>query len=250
MLRALQAGACQVLRTNPQRTQVQDHYRQLAADYGARANQTCERTYCRLVQRFLTGRRRVLELGSGSSDLLDRLGSPLAVACDLSVDMLGMRRRTETHCVAAAGEKLPFSDGLFDGLFHINMLEHVADVDAVVGECARVLQPEGLWLTVTPNGNWEYWLDLAEKWKLKIPEGPHSFLTTRQLRQAVEGPFEVVEHATFLILPAGPPRLAHWFDRLTFCSALGWGFFQYLAARRKSVQTVANGISRARQQGD
>ena len=166
--------------TRPQLDDVKDHYRTLASQYNDRANQTCEQSYRRIVRRVMEGRRRLLELGAGSTDLLDLLGSPVAVACDLSAEML--RRRPgggKAHQVVAVGERLPFPDESFDGLFAINVLEHVADLGAVLSESARVLAGGGRWLAITPNGDWELWLDLAERWRLKIPEGPHAFLTTR-----------------------------------------------------------------------
>jgi SAM-dependent methyltransferase len=221
-------------------SQVQQHYRELAPQYAARSNRTCQQTYLRLAQRFLSNRRCVLELGSGNSDILEQLGSHSAVACDLSIDMLLSRRRTATtHCVAAAGERLPFRDACFDGLFLINVLEHVTNVQAVVAECGRVLEDGGLWLAVTPNGDWERLLDLAERWSLKIPEGPHRFLTRRELRGSLSGGFDVVEHRTFLTVPAGPPALARAVDCLTLSSFLGWGFFQYAVARKRGGSTGA-----------
>jgi SAM-dependent methyltransferase len=215
--------------------EVQDHYRTLAPEYRARANRTCERTYRRLVQRFMGRCNRILELGSGSTDLLEGLGRPFAVASDLSADMLLARPPSpRVHRLVAAGERLPFPPASFDGLFSINVLEHVADLDATFRECARVLTDGGLWFAVTPNGDWEFWLDLAERWSLKIPEGPHSFLTTRHLLREASNWFEVVEHRTFLILPAGPPALARLLDSVSFCSTLRWGFFQYMVARKRS----------------
>jgi ubiquinone/menaquinone biosynthesis C-methylase UbiE len=186
------------------------------------------------VKQFLGTRRSLLEVGSGGDDLLDRLGSPLAVACDLSLDMLRARSgRQVSQCVAAAGETLPFRDARFDGLFLINVLEHVADLEAVLRECARVLQDDGIWLTITPNGNWESMLDLAERWSLKIPEGPHRFLTPRQLRGSVQDWFDVIEHRTFLVMPAGPPGVAAFLDRVTCCNTLGGGFFQLVVAKKR-----------------
>src|SRR5581483_2548911 len=99
---------------------------------------------------------RILELGSGSTDLLDRLGSPVSVASDLSPEMLRMRPGGDgVHRVVSSGERLPFADASFDGVFLINVLEHVVDVEAVLREIARVLDRGGLMLAVTPNGNWE-----------------------------------------------------------------------------------------------
>jgi ubiquinone/menaquinone biosynthesis C-methylase UbiE len=217
------------------RDAVADHYRRLAESYDTRANRTCEQTYVQLVRQFLNGRERVLEVGSGSNGTLERLSTSLAVACDLSVDMLRHRSSHRSLCVAAAGEALPFGDSQFDAVFMINVLEHVADPDAVLKDCARVLRDGGVCLVVTPNGNWEFWLDLAERWSLKIPEGPHKFLTVEQLRLSAGSWLEVQEHWTFLLLPAGPPALAALLDRLTFCSALKTGFFQVLAATKRSA---------------
>ena len=224
----------------PERAAVLSHYQDIAAEYNARANRTCEETYRRLVGRFMKGRPRLLELGGGSSDLLDSLGSPTAVACDLSREMLLMRPHGDrSHRVVAVGERLPFGDASFDGVLSINVLEHVIDLERVVAESARALADGGLWLAVTPNGNWERLLDLAERWSLKIPEGPHRFLTTLRLRQAVSRYLDVQEHRTMLVLPAGPPRLSSWVDTISLSAAWGWGFFQYIVARKRAGARTA-----------
>ena len=107
-----------------------------------------------------------------------------------------------SYRVVAVGERLPFCDAQFDGVFSINVLEHVADLAAVLSESARVLEDGGIWLAITPNGNWEHLLDLAERWSLKIPEGPHRFLTTRMLREGVIRHFELlnIERSSFFPL--------------------------------------------------
>ena len=213
---------------------VRAHYRALAPAYSREANQTCEGRYRDIVRRVMSGRTRVLELGSGSNALLDTIGPPGSVACDLSVDMLQQRKAiARTASVVGAGEQLPFRSAAFDGMYHINVIEHVADVEAVVAEGARVLRPGGILAGVTPNGNWERWLDLAERWSMKIPEGPHTFLTTRALAAAVGRHFEVVEHRTFLALPGGPSALSAAVDRLPGVARMGWGFFQYVVAERR-----------------
>jgi ubiquinone/menaquinone biosynthesis C-methylase UbiE len=217
----------------PTPTAVKDHYQRLAPEYNTRANRTCEWAYRLLVRRTLGGRRCLLELGGGSTDLLDELGSSSAVASDLSLEMLRQRPGgASSHRVVASGERLPFGDGRFEGVFSINVLEHVADLDRFLDESTRVLAPGGTWLAITPNGDWEFWLDLAERWRLKIPEGPHRFLTIRRLSEAVRARLELVEHRTMLFFPCGPPALAALVDRLTLSTRLGWGFFQYVVARR------------------
>ena len=238
--------------------EVDEHYRKLAPEYEARSNKTCERAYRSLLDRFLRGRRRVIELGSGATDLLDRLESPLAVAYDLSAAMLRMRQENRSvHRVAGPCEQLPFRDAEFDAAFSINVLEHVTDPGRVLSEAWRVLAEGGVFLVVTPNGNWERLLDLAERWSLKIPEGPHQFLTSSRLRCEAERWFRVVEHRTFLALPAGPLPLASLVDTLSMCHLYGAGFFQYLvgvkatAAPRsdRQARSIAAGHRAARPSG-
>jgi SAM-dependent methyltransferase len=212
---------------------VKRHYRELAPVYSNRSNRTCQAAYERLTTRFLRGRGRLLEIGAGASLLLDILHGTTAVACDLSTEMLRSRpESSRSHRVAAVAERLPFADSQFDGVVAVNVLEHVTNIELVLSEVCRVLAPRGTFVAVTPNGNWEFWLDLAEKWKLKVPEGPHSFLTTDDLRRSVGYRFDVVEHRTFLMLPVGGPRVASLIDGLVPCSALGWGFFQYLVGKK------------------
>ncbi len=212
---------------------VREHYKNLAPAYRRRANPVCDARYHALVAQVVKGRRRVLELGGGSSTLLDDVAPVGSVNCDLSPEMLHYRAGSaRTSAVVGAGEELPFRSGTFDGAYSINVLEHVADVEAVVTETARVLERGGVFVAITPNGDWERWLDLAERWRLKIPEGPHRFLDRGRLGAAIAARFTVVEHRPFLIFPSGPSTLSAAVDGLGAAARLPWGFFQYVVARR------------------
>ena len=48
--------------------------------------------------------------------------------------------------VSGVGEALPFRDGAFDLVYARQVLHHARDLPALVGECARVLRPGGLFL--------------------------------------------------------------------------------------------------------
>ena len=209
---------------------VQAHYTYLARDYDRQANRACKRAYRRLVQTRLNGAQRVLEVGAGATDLLAASQAPFRVACDLSVPMLQARgAASETGRVAADAERLPFPKASFDAVLSINVVEHVPDPGGLFAETARVLTPEGRCLVVTPNGHLERLLDLLEVLHLKLPEGPHRFLTTEALAQAVAPAFDVVEHRPFLSFPLGPERFVWSVDRVFG----GWGLFQYALLRKR-----------------
>jgi 2-polyprenyl-6-hydroxyphenyl methylase/3-demethylubiquinone-9 3-methyltransferase len=52
---------------------------------------------------------------------------------------------------AGSGEHLPAGDACADAVYCVDVLEHVADLDAVIAETARVLKPGGLYLFDTIN---------------------------------------------------------------------------------------------------
>lgn len=68
-----------------------------------------------------------------------------------------------------AGEELPVPDAAFDVACCCDVLEHVADVDRVISETARVLKPGGLYLFDTINRTWKSRLlaiKVAQQWPL------------------------------------------------------------------------------------
>lgn len=56
--------------------------------------------------------------------------------------------------LVGAGEKLPVADGCMDYVVCVDVLEHVADLDRVIGEVRRVLRPGGTFLFDTINRTW------------------------------------------------------------------------------------------------
>jgi hypothetical protein len=70
-------------------------------------------------------------------------------------------------------------------------------------------------------------LDLLERLRLKLPEGPHRFLGTRDVLELAVAPFQLVEHRRFLAIPTGPWRLARFVD-----SVSPWGLFHCLVLRK------------------
>jgi len=105
------------------------------------------------------GAHRVLDLGSGGG----LLGAALddndftVVALDPSLASLGAGKThgdstgSGVRFVGGVGERLPFAKVSFDAVVCMEVLEHVRDPAAVVGEAARVLRPGGVFIFSGPN---------------------------------------------------------------------------------------------------
>lgn len=92
-----------------------------------------------------------------------------------------------------SGEALPYADASFDAVVCVDVLEHVADLDAVLSEIARVLRPGGWFLFDTINRSWLARLVvvlIAERFLRILPRGTHDpakFVDAAALRAALGG---------------------------------------------------------------
>ncbi|HEX2034098.1 MAG TPA: class I SAM-dependent methyltransferase [Chloroflexota bacterium] len=116
----------------------------------------------------------VLDLGCGDGTTLEHLlgyGFDL-YGCELSApgQQPGARLRAafgETFAerirLTNSERCIPFEDRRFDVVYASQVFEHVKFLDAMVGECARVLRPHGVLLTNFPLATYPV------EWHLKIP---------------------------------------------------------------------------------
>jgi SAM-dependent methyltransferase len=214
--------------------EVRNHYAQLAAHYESKANPACSRAYAELARKVLADARRILEIGAGSSTLLPHFSSAFRVGCDLSLAMLTAQRPPISWSrVAADAQSMPFGDAAFDGICAVNVLEHVPNPARLAEEAWRVLGAGGRFLAVTPNGDVEWLLEALERLHLKLPEGPHRFLTFADLAGLAEPLFRVIDHRRFLALPAGPPAWVKFVDR-ALGGRRGRGLFQYVVLEKRA----------------
>lgn len=98
--------------------------------------------------------RRCLDLGSdnGVLSLLLRERGGSWASGDLTDEAVRSIRSLvgeDVHLVR--GDRLPFPDAAFDVVVVVDMLEHVPDEDAFVGELARITRPGGRLVVNTPH---------------------------------------------------------------------------------------------------
>lgn len=123
---------------------------------------------------------RILEIGSAdgpSVGWMAALGDRIATDLD--------PRGLAPGGVCASATQLPFADGSMDVVAAFDVIEHIADERAVLGEVHRVLSPKGVLLVSVPAYQWA--------WSgADVAAGHHRRYTRDRLRQAlVENGFEV-----------------------------------------------------------
>jgi 2-polyprenyl-6-hydroxyphenyl methylase / 3-demethylubiquinone-9 3-methyltransferase len=128
--------------------------------------------------------RRVLDAGCGGGLVARTLAEAGAtvVGLDRSLGSLRVARNAVKgrggafHPVRGRLERLPFADGAFDVVVAADVLEHVPDLPAAVGEIARVLAPGGSLAFDTINRTFWAWFTVvwgAERVLRLVPRGTH-----------------------------------------------------------------------------
>jgi len=100
----------------------------------------------------------VFEAGCGVGSYLFRLQKEArqAVGLDIELERTSQAHLGADQVVCGAGESLPFPDGSFDLVLSNEVLEHVQDDRAAVGEIVRILRPGGRLVLFCPNRGYPF----------------------------------------------------------------------------------------------
>ena len=99
-----------------------------------------------------------------------------AVGVDLNAEALAQAPDQPGLTVTALkrGEPLPFADGEFTSASLLDVIEHVADQDGLLGELARVLVPGGLLVVTAPRQHILSFLDTGNL-KFRFPRAHRAY---------------------------------------------------------------------------
>jgi len=118
--------------------------------------------YFRDVTRHFPARAAILDVGCGTAWLADHFADYTGI--DGSPDaVVAARAKGREIVLADVGEPLPFEDGRFDGVVLKDLLEHVPDPVAVVGETFRLLKPGGTVFASSPDAQRWAWDDYTHR---------------------------------------------------------------------------------------
>lgn len=112
-----------------------------------------------LIVKYLGTKKKVLDFGCGSGLLVSKLlqAGHDAFGCDvvnlesLQVDNLGSRELVSSRIKMSSQNAIPFKDNTFDAIVSNQVFEHVSDVKIMIGEIARVLKTNGVFIILFPT---------------------------------------------------------------------------------------------------
>lgn len=166
---------------------VGDHFDRVAPDYD-RWKEKAHRYYAALkksLREIVPPRSRVLEVGCATGDILASLDPGEGLGLDISPAMIELAARKHPGLRFRVHDLMqgPLEER-FDHIVAADVAEHVPDLDKMMSSLAGMLTDRGVAIVVTANPLWSPVLHVAERLRLKMPEGDHEWRSRADLVSA------------------------------------------------------------------
>jgi dolichol-phosphate mannosyltransferase len=161
-----------------------------SADYDERAfysfipvQRYWQRRRHRIATAWARGAERVLDVGCGSSVIIQSLNN--AVGLDFSMGKLRFLRRRGIPLLRGTAFALPFRDASFDCIISSQVIEHIRYDEVLFTEVHRVLQPGGRLIIGTPDYATLEWQVIEPLYAILLPGGYRDEHITHYTRESL-----------------------------------------------------------------
>jgi SAM-dependent methyltransferase len=171
----------------------------------------------RLVASLVPPGSRVLEVGCGLGDLLERVGGPGSVGVDISPRMieLGRVRHPGLDLRVADIERGELPEGPFDYVVLSDVVGHLDDIQRGMERVRPVLAPGGRVVVTYYSFLWEPVLKLAERVGRKTRWPEQNWLSMNDIENLLYlAGFDVVRRGTDILSPVDVPVIADLANRV------------------------------------
>ncbi|MGA3291911.1 MAG: class I SAM-dependent methyltransferase [Candidatus Microgenomates bacterium] len=174
--------------------------------------------------------RNVFEVGCGTGDLLASLNPKSGYGMDISGEMINLAK--SKHKLQ---NKLKFStiwpEGKFDYIFMSDVIEHLENSKEIFSKISKLMDKKSRFIITMANPVWEPLLMMAEKLKLKMPEGPHKRIAFDDLRIIIqESGMKIVKHDYKLLVPVKIPVITNFANKYLGKPLRQFAFIEYSVA--------------------
>lgn len=216
---------------------IQDYFETQAAvaDEWKRRNWYYHKSVVDLVRFFVPEGRSVLEVGSGTGDLLAALKPSRGVGIDFSDEMLQIARTKYSDLEWRKGdaENLGLNEQ-FDYVLLSDLIGYVRDVEKVFQALGTICNSRTRVIVTQYNYLWEPVLRLAQGLKLKAPVPVQNWLSSGDIENLLYlAGFEVVKKGSKLLFPQFVPLFSDLVNKYIANLPLirHLGVLQYYVAR-------------------
>ena len=184
---------------------VQKHFDELSEHYDEvkEKNRYYYESLKSVVAGIIPEGKRILDIGTGTGEILNVLRPSRGIGIDLSPKMIEKAKGKFRHLDFFAADYESFeTDERFDYILMTDLIEHVERPDRLFLRIQRFCSADTRVVLTMANPLWEPLLHLLEVMHLKMDEGPHHRISENQVfHHARSQGFELSFSDCFLLLP-------------------------------------------------
>lgn len=187
---------------------IAEHFDMVATkyDYWKKKNWYYYRTLKLIAKKYTAGRENILDAGCGTGTILLSLDVKKALGIDISSAMITIAKQKS---IGKNGVSFLTSDittfvssEKFDAILFLDVIEHLTEPEKTIKALSNLLADQGIIIMTMANPYWEPILLLAEKLGLKMPEGPHYRISSKNLIAIAEkNKLKITNQDWFLLFP-------------------------------------------------
>jgi ubiquinone/menaquinone biosynthesis C-methylase UbiE len=196
---------------------VQKHFDALADSYDKikkEKNRYYYQSLIRAVREVVPPGKKILDIGTGTGEILNALSPCQGSGVDLSPGMIEKAREKfpQLRFFSGSYETLALGNQ-FDFILLLDVIEHLQAPEKLFCNLKKFCRPETRIVLTMANPAWEPFLHVLEKFKLKMAEGPHRRISQKKLLgYAAQENFTVQSVASFILLPVAIPLVSRFFN--------------------------------------
>jgi len=231
------------------KTKITEYFNSAAAerDYWLRRNRYYHRELGRFFSSIIPKNSSVLEIGSGTGDVIANLSPKPGAGIDISEEMVKIARRKYQglEFVVDDIEDLSFN-GKFDFIIMQDLIGHLSDVWQSARNLQKLSSPDTQVISTYYNQLWEPVIQLAEKLHLKMKQPYQNWLSLEDVENLLYlNDFEVVKKDYRFLCPVYVPFVSDFVNRyiarIPFIKKLC--LITFVIARRKIAPSARKGYS-------
>jgi len=214
---------------------VQQHFDSIAKNYDQykRKNKFYYQNLKKLLSKLIPSNKKVLEVGCATGDLIVYLKPKYGVGVDISKKMIALAKRKNSH-LRNIKFLSTWPKEKFEYIFMSDVIEHLEDPERTFKDISKLMGPETLFICTMANPIWEPILMIAEKFRLKMPEGKHKRINFRQIEELLErSNLRIIKHDYKLLIPVYLPWIANFINKYLERYLKRYAFIEYFIAKKK-----------------
>ena len=184
-------------------------------DFWKQRNRYYHDTLKKIAQFYIPPQSQVLEIGSGTGDLLNAVSPREGLGIDFSPTMTEPSKKNYPHPNFAAGDAANLNlDKKFDYILFSDLVGYLLDVERAFSELKKVSRLHTKVVITYYNYLWEPVLRLGELVGLKMPSPIQNWLTPGDIENLLYlADFEVVKRGEELLFPIYIPVVSYLINR-------------------------------------